>query len=228
VWSLARVASYLDVPRSLRPPIRRQLSPRLRPPSARRWTAPTPAVAPPRRTVVLVPGFLAIDETTGALDAAIRNAGHRTHQARLGNMNGCSEVLASKLVARLDALATPGHNRFTLIGHSRGGQVGKVAGRRRPDLVDGLITPGSPLTDPWGMHLSVKLLIAAMSQPSSGGLDVGGCGHVECPFGACSTRFFEDLHGDLNEHVPFTSNVPHRAASGEALARARGQVSGLG
>jgi len=210
VSSLARVASYLDVPRSLRPPIWRELSPRLRPPSVWRSTASTPAGAPARRTVVLVPGFLAPDETTGVLQSALRGAGHRTHHAHLGSMNGCSEVLASKLVARLDALATRGHNRFTLVGLSRGGLVGKVAARRRPDLVDGLITLGSPLTDPWGMHLSVKLLIAAMSELSRRGLDVGGCGDVECPFGECSTRFFEDLQSDLAEHVQFTSVYSRR------------------
>jgi hypothetical protein len=49
-----------------------------------------------------------------------------------------------------------------------------------------------------------------MSQPSSGGLDVGGGGDVECPFGASSIRFFEDLHGDLAERVPFTAVCSRR------------------
>ena len=104
-------------------------------------------------------------------------------------MNGCSEVLASRLVDRLDALAASGGDRVTLVGHSRGGQVAKVAARRRPDLVDGLITLGSPLTDPWGMHLSVKLLIATMSQLGRRGLDVGGCGgHTSARSGRARPR----------------------------------------
>ena len=74
-----------------------------------------------------------------------------------------------ELVDRLEALAATGRDRVTLVGHSRGGQVAKVAARRRPDLVDGLITLGSPLTDPWGMHLSVKLLIATMSGSGTAG-----------------------------------------------------------
>ena len=159
---------------------------------------------------MLVPGFLAPDESTAALRVGMRRAGHRTHHARLGTMNGCSEVLASRLVDRLDALVASGEDRVTLVGHSRGGQVAKVAARRRPDLVDGLITLGSPLTDGWGMHLSVKLLIATMSQLGHRGVDVGGCGDTRCPFGACSTKFFEDLHGELAGHIPFTSIYSRR------------------
>jgi pimeloyl-ACP methyl ester carboxylesterase len=208
--TLARMASYLDAPRSLRPPIWREFTPTLPSPPARRRLASGRVTASRSRTVMLVPGFLAPDESTTALRAAIRGAGHRTHHARLGNMNGCSEVLASKLVDRVDALAASGGTPVTLVGHSRGGQLAKVAARRRPDLVDGLITLGSPLTDAWGMHLALKLLIATMSQVGRRRLRIGGCGDAECPFGACSTTFFEDLRGELAEHVPFTSIYSRR------------------
>ena len=93
------MTAYSDVPRSLRPPIWRELIPRRPTRAARRREAPTAAVESPRRTVLVVPGFLAPDRTTAVLRAAIGGAGHRAHPARLGSMNGCSEVLASKLVA---------------------------------------------------------------------------------------------------------------------------------
>jgi pimeloyl-ACP methyl ester carboxylesterase len=166
--------------------------------------------AEPPRTVVLVPGFLASDATTGVLRAAIGDAGHCTHHARLGKMSGCNEVLAVELVERLETLVVTGPDRVTLVGHSRGGQVAKVAAQRRPDLVDGLITLGSPLTDPWGMHLSVKLLIATMNGLGRRGVDFGGCGDAGCPFGACTSAFFEDLHGDLADDVQFTSIYSRR------------------
>ena len=60
------------------------------------------------------------------------------------------------------------------------------------------------------MHLSVKLLIATMSQLGRRGLDVGGCGDAECPFGACSTTYFEDLDSDVADHVQFTSIYARR------------------
>ena len=203
--ALARVVSYLDVPRSLRPQIWRELVPTWRVPSRPDRRPATTGAASPPRTVVLVPGFLASDASTAALAAAMRRAGHRVHHARLGSMNGCSEVLASELVARLDRLATQGDDRFTVIGHSRGGQIAKVAARRRPALVDGLITLGSPLTDPWGMHLSLKLLIAGMSQVSRRRGVQLGCGDAQCPFGPCSGDYFDDLGGELAAHVTFSS-----------------------
>jgi len=199
--SLARAMSYVDVPRSLRPPLWREVTP---------WRARAGVVVSPPRTVVLVPGFLASDATTGVLRTAIGDAGHRTHHARLGNMSGCNESLAAELVDRLEALVATGRDRVTLVGHSRGGQVAKVAARRRPHLVDGLITLGSPLTDPWGMHLSVKLLIATMSDLGRRWVGFGGCGDAECPFGACTTAFFEDLQGDLADDVQFTSIYSRR------------------
>lgn len=205
--SLARALAYLDVPGSLRPPIWRELSPGLLRPPPRR-----PASVPPtaRRNVVLVPGFLAPDQSTAVLAAAIRDAGHRAHHARLGSTSGCNELLASALVARLDALAAAGATRLTLVGHSRGGQLAKVAARRRPDLVDGLITLGAPLTDPWGMHLSVKLVVVALRGLGRRGLAAGGCGDADCPFGRCSAAYFDDLAGDLSAHVRFTSLYSRR------------------
>jgi triacylglycerol lipase len=208
--SLAWAVSYLDVPRSLRPPIWREVTLWRPAPAVWRRRARAGVVASPPRTVVLVPGFLASDATTGVLATVIGDAGHRTHHARLGSMSGCSEVLAAELTERLEALVATGRDRVTLVGHSRGGQVAKVVARRRPDLVGGLITLGSPLTDPWGMHLSVKLLIATISGLGRRGVDVGGCGDAGCPFGACTTGFVEDLRGDLADDVPFTSIYSRR------------------
>ena len=53
--------------------------------------------------------------------------------------------------------------------------------------------------------MSLKLLIATMSQLGRRGMSVGACGDPECPFGACSTKFSEDLHGELAADVPFSS-----------------------
>src|SRR6266540_898972 len=116
--SLARAVSYLDVPRSLLPPIWLEVAPRLAAPSVRRRRARAGVVARLPRTVVLVPGFLASDATTGVLATAIRDAGHRTHHARLKSMSGCSELLAAELVGRLEALVATGRDRVTLVGHS--------------------------------------------------------------------------------------------------------------
>ena len=39
-----------------------------------------------------------------------------------------------------------------MIGHSRGGVLAKVLSHRKPDLVEQVITLGSPLNDPFDVH----------------------------------------------------------------------------
>ena len=202
---LTRTVAYLDVPRSLTPPIWRELQPGWPPAPPRRHTSPDTSPAAPSRDVLVVPGFLATDTSTSTLTTALRAAGHRTHPAQLGNTNGCSERLASRLVARVDELAATTTGPITIIGHSRGGQLAKVAAQRRPELIDRLITLGSPLTDQWGMHLSLKLLIGSISLAGRAGLDIGGCNVMGCPFGSCSTEFTRDLARTLPSHIEFTS-----------------------
>lgn len=204
--ALGRAVTYLDVPRSFTPPIWLELLPSS--PPRIRWGRIAPATV--AHSVVLVPGFLAPDQTTSALAASLRVSGHRTHHAHLEAVSGCSEVLATRLVSRLEDLAATHQQPVTLIGHSRGGQLAKVAAQRRPDLVRGLITLGTPFTDPWGMHLSLKLLIAAISRAGRYGIATGSCADRDCPFGACSTRFFDDLTSDLPPDVQFTSIYSRR------------------
>ena len=200
----AQLAEYLDLRRSLRPPVWRELLPDWR--LARNVT--DLVASPPRasrpRTVVVVPGFLATDRTSALLARSLRRSGHRVERAGLGITNGCSEVLATRLLATLETCATD-RGPLALIGHSRGGQLAKVAATRRPDLVDTVVTLGSPLTDQWGSHVSLKLLIAAFSELAGRGIDVGGCGQARCPFGPCSTAYTRDLVGPAPEGVELTS-----------------------
>jgi pimeloyl-ACP methyl ester carboxylesterase len=42
--------------------------------------------------------------------------------------------------------------RVALVGHSRGGVLAKVLSHRKPELVEQLITLGSPLSDPFDVH----------------------------------------------------------------------------
>jgi pimeloyl-ACP methyl ester carboxylesterase len=206
---LRALATYLDLPRSLQPPVWRELLPDWR--LAR--SVPDLVASPPRaarpRTVVIVPGFLATDHTSALLARALRRSGHRVERAGLGVTNGCSEVLSTRLMDRLERCAAD-HGRLTLIGHSRGGQLAKVAATRRPDLVDSVVTLGSPLTDQWGSHVGLKLLIGTFSELARRGVDVGGCGEARCPFGPCSAAYTRDLVGPTADGVEFTSVFSRR------------------
>ena len=43
-------------------------------------------------------------------------------------------------------------SRVSIVGHSRGGVLAKVLAHRKPDLVEQVITLGSPLKDPFDVH----------------------------------------------------------------------------
>jgi pimeloyl-ACP methyl ester carboxylesterase len=203
------IATYLDLRRSLRPPIWRELVPDWR--LARNVTdvVAIAARAARPRNVVIVPGFLATDHTSALLSRALRRSGHRVARAGLGITNGCSEVLATRLIATLERCGAEA-GPLTLIGHSRGGQLAKVAATRRPDLIETIVTLGSPLTDQWASHVGLKLLIATFSELSRHGVDLGGCGDDQCPFGPCSVAFTRDLVGPIPDGVTFTSIFSRR------------------
>jgi pimeloyl-ACP methyl ester carboxylesterase len=120
-------------------------------------------------------------------------------------MNGCSELLTTRLVKRLEERAADTGERLTLIGHSRGGQLAKVVATRRPDLVESVVTLGSPLTDQWASHLALKIVIATISELARRGIPIGGCGADRCPFGSCSHAYTRDLVGPAPADVDLTS-----------------------
>jgi pimeloyl-ACP methyl ester carboxylesterase len=56
------------------------------------------------------------------------------------------------LIDTLEAMQRKTESRVSLVGHSRGGVLAKVLSHRHPDLVEQVITLGSPLNDPFDVH----------------------------------------------------------------------------
>jgi hypothetical protein len=63
-----------------------------------------------------------------------------------------SEVMLRPLIEALDRLQHRTGARVSLVGHSRGGVLAKVLSHRNPELVEQVITLGSPLNDPFDVH----------------------------------------------------------------------------
>ena len=63
-----------------------------------------------------------------------------------------SEVMLRPLIDTLTALHRRTGARVSIVGHSRGGVLAKVLAHRKPDLVEQVITLGSPLKDPFDVH----------------------------------------------------------------------------
>ncbi len=113
--------------------------------------------------VMIFPGFLAGDNSTSILRAAIRHWGYRPYTWGAGRNLGLREgddSLERSLARRLDEIHRIHGQQVTLIGWSLGGVFARELARTQPDQVRGIITLGSPLGDPratnvWRMYESV-------------------------------------------------------------------------
>ncbi len=104
------------------------------------------------RPVLLVPGFLAGDWTLRTPYDWMKRMGYRPRMAGVTFNVMYSEVMLRPLIDTLVALHRRTGARVSIVGHSRGGVLAKVLAHRRPDLVEQVITLGSPLKDPFDVH----------------------------------------------------------------------------
>ena len=102
--------------------------------------------------LLLVPGFMAGDRSLATLERFLLKLGYHAERAGLAFNVQTSEAVLTQMTARLTSLHGWLGERVAIVGHSRGGVLGKVAAQRHPDLVAGVITLGSPLADPYDVH----------------------------------------------------------------------------
>jgi pimeloyl-ACP methyl ester carboxylesterase len=102
--------------------------------------------------LMVVPGFLANDHTTLGLQRALAAAGYRVTGWGLGMNRGATPETLDRLVERIEAFGRGG--RIILVGWSLGGIFAREAAKLRPDLIDKVVTLGSPFSgDPRGNNV---------------------------------------------------------------------------
>jgi pimeloyl-ACP methyl ester carboxylesterase len=100
-----------------------------------------PADAPP---LMVIPGFLATDRTTLGLQKALAQAGYRVTGWGLGLNKGVQADTLDRIVERLERFG--GGAKVVLVGWSLGGIYAREAAKLRPDLVEKVVTLGSPFS----------------------------------------------------------------------------------
>jgi triacylglycerol lipase len=153
--------------------------------------------------VMLIPGFLAGDDSLGLMTQWLRRTGHRTKSAGLRSNVGCSNAVLERLAERLDCLAETTGQRVAIIGQSRGGSLAKVLAVRNPELVSGIVTLGSPQLDPFDVHPLVRVQVYAVG--TLGTLGIHGLFKHSCRRGKCCETFWEDLAGPMPKDVGYLS-----------------------
>ncbi len=193
---------YLGLPGSVVPPIwreRRAGAER----AALRAARPAPPPPPhPEAPVLVIPGFVAGDADVTLLRDWFREGGWDARPTGLTDGRRCSSRDLAVVEDTLVRVHTVTGHPVTLVGHSRGGMFAKALAVRHPHRVRALVTLGSPLTDPFGVHLAVRLLTLGMATMTY----LGRRDWVRnCPFGDCCRQVHDDVLAPAPAGVPFTS-----------------------
>lgn len=158
--------------------------------------------------VLLVPGFLAGDASLMALATGLRGAGLRTYRSRILTNVGCTVASADLLEDRLEQVAERTGGRVQIVGHSLGGMLARGLAVRRPDLVSGIVTLGSPMLAPGAHHLLLTASLRVLVHLNRVGLDV--VMSQDCVGGSCARSSFEETRAPVPTEVGFTAVYSRR------------------
>jgi triacylglycerol lipase len=155
------------------------------------------------RPALLIPGFMAGDGSLALMADWLRRAGYCASRAGMLANVGCAGVAHERLEQRLERLVDEQGQRAVVIGQSRGGSMAKVLAARRPDLVCGVVTLGSPHLEPLAVHPLVRLQVEAVSR--LGSLGAPGLFKRSCLHGECCASFWDALAASLPSGVGFVA-----------------------
>ena len=165
---------------------------------------PEPGLQP----IVLVPGFMAGDGTLGLMSRHLRHLGHRTYRSTMHANVGCTQKARDTLEARIEAIAAKRGRKVTIVGHSLGGLLARGIASRRPDLVDGIVTLGSPMLAPGAAHSLLLFDLGLIVRLQQAGL--GRMMGSDCTSGECAQESWQQSRAPLHREVAFTSVFSRR------------------
>ncbi len=158
--------------------------------------------------VVLIPGFMAGDGTLGLMSRHLRGLGYRTYRSMMHANVGCTQEASEALEQRIETIALKRGRKVTIVGHSLGGLMARGLAARRPDLVDGIVTLGSPILAPGAAHPLLLLDLKVLNQLQRAG--IGKVMGEDCTSGECARLSWEQAQVRLRREVSFTSVYSRR------------------
>lgn len=94
--------------------------------------------------LMVIPGFVANDRTTLGLQRALAGAGYRVIGWGMGLNTGVKPDTRERIAERIEAFG--GGGKVILVGWSLGGVFAREIAKLRPELVEKVITLGSPFS----------------------------------------------------------------------------------
>lgn len=96
--------------------------------------------------VMVIPGILSSDNATALLRRTLDLHGYRAFASELGFMTGIQAATLARAGDRLAAIAADEQRKVALVGWSLGGLYARVLAQRHPDLVELVMTLGTPFS----------------------------------------------------------------------------------
>jgi pimeloyl-ACP methyl ester carboxylesterase len=153
--------------------------------------------------VLLVPGFLAGDGTLAFMARSLRQQGFRTYRSHIHANVGCTLNAAAQMESRLESIVLRRGSRVQIVGHSLGGMLARGLAVRRPDLVSGIVTLGSPMMAPGAHHGVLSLGVDMLVRLSRAG--VPGLMSEDCVAGSCAQQSWDESREPVPDDVTFTA-----------------------
>jgi pimeloyl-ACP methyl ester carboxylesterase len=153
--------------------------------------------------VLLVPGFLAGDATLAFMARSLRQRGFRTYRSHIHANVGCTLDVAAELESRLESIVLRRGARVQIVGHSLGGMLARGLAVRRPDLISGIVTMGSPMMAPGAHHAMLSFGVDMLVRLSRAG--VPGLMSQECVAGTCARQSWDESREPMPDDVGFTA-----------------------
>lgn len=158
--------------------------------------------------VLLVPGFMAGDGTLSLMSKALRHQGFRTYRSHIRANVGCTLDAAGQLEERLERIVQHRESRVRIVGHSLGGMLARGVAAKRPDLVSGIVTMGSPVLAPGAHHVSLSRSVDMLVRLSRAGFR--GLMAEDCVAGSCARESFGRAQANLPVDVDYTAIYSQR------------------
>lgn len=178
----------------------------------RRSRTGTPYADPHRshglEPVLLVPGFMAGDATLKGMAAMLRSAGYRTYRSQIHVNVGCTREAADRLERRIESIAIRRGRKVSIVGHSLGGMLARGLAARRPDLIHGIVSMGSPILAPGAVHGVLAWDAEMLTRLARAGF--GGLMSEDCIAGSCARASFEETQKPLDPEIGFTAIYSRR------------------
>jgi len=96
--------------------------------------------------VMVIPGILSSDSATALLRRTLDVTGYRSYASELGFLTGIQPKVLARALDRLAEVAEAEQRKVALVGWSLGGLYARVLAQRHPELVELVMTLGTPFS----------------------------------------------------------------------------------